>query len=62
MGVLPVGTSELRTGVLSQLKKTGKTKQKWEVLPVGAKVPFPIKKHETERKKRKNPLLVRESL
>ena len=33
-----------------------------EVLPVGAKVPFPIKKHETERKKRKNPLLVRESL
>ena len=52
----------MRTGVLSQLKKTGKTKQKWEVLPVGAKVPFPIKKHETERKKRKNPLLVRESL
>ena len=43
----------MRTGVLSQLKK--KPGEKWEVLPVGAKVPFPIKKHETERKKKKKP-------
>ena len=58
MGVLPVGASELRTDVLSQLRKrkqkqkqkNGKTKQKWEVLPVGTNVLFPIKKHKIEKK------------
>ena len=44
----PIPVKKIKTK--TKTKKNGKTKQKWEVLPVATNVLFPIKKHKIEKK------------